>query len=759
MARLCSAIALCALFAFSVPAARSQNAGLLNAGLDAKVETLLRQMTLQEKIGQLVQYSAGQATGPGGIPIDLNGMIQRGEVGGLLAGVSAQENNVYQRAAGKSRLRIPLIIGYDVIHGYRTVFPIPIALASTWDTGLVERTARIAAREAAASGIRWTFSPMVDIARDPRWGRIAEGAGEDPYLGSQLAAAYIRGYQGLRLDAPDSIAACAKHFVGYGAAEGGRDYNTTEISEHTLREIYLPPFHAAVQTGVATLMSAFNSLNAIPASANAFTLTQILREEWGFRGFVDSDWSAIAELMAHGLANDGAAAARKAMLAGIEMDMMSGLYHSHLAELVDSGQVPRDTIDERVRRILRVKYALGLFEKPYVDETKESHAMLQPDAVALARTAAERSFVLLKNAVGSDGKPVLPLPDDAARIALIGPLADDASNMLGSWFGRGRDEDVITLRAALAKRLDPSDFSYIRGTGVTDGSDNEISAAVIAARKAQVVLLALGEGRAMSGEAASRAQLTLPGRQQELLDKVLATGKPVVLMLFSGRPLTLPKAFEKAQAVISTWAPGIQAGPALVRTLFGEANPSGKLVISWPRSIGQVPLYYNTLNTGRPVDPLDTKPYSTGYIDERHTPQFPFGYGLSYTSFRYAATQLNLKSLHTSALQATLDKPDAVALKASTTITNTGSTRGDEIVQLYVRLEGTSTAQPVRALKGFQRISLAPGESRKVTFDVAPDAFALWDIRNRYAVEPAKATLWISSDSVSAKGVEVGIVP
>jgi len=769
--RLSAAIVICAFLATQTISAQTPAVALAQSGLpvgtgiydpsiDAKVEALLRKMTLEEKIGQLVQYSAGQPTGPGTGRSDYNEMIERGQIGALFNISTAKETNAYQRiAVEKSRLHIPIIFGLDVIHGFRTEFPIPLGLASTWDPQVVEKAARVAAREASATGIRWTFSPMIDIARDARWGRMAEGGGEDPFLGAQLAAAYVRGYQGSRLDAPDSIAACAKHYVGYGAAEAGRDYNTTEISEHTLREIYLPPFHAAVNAGSATLMSAFNSINGVPASANPFTLTQVLRKEWGFRGIVDSDWTSVAEIMAHGIANDGATAARKAFMAGVDMDMASSLYHDHMLKLVQAGQVPQANIDEGVRRVLRVKFALGLFDHPYADESKESQAMLQPESIALARTAAERSFVLLKNAAAG-ASPLLPLSDKTRNIALIGPLADDSPNMLGSWAGLGRGEDVISFHAALAKHVGEEHLFHVKGSGITDGTDADIAAAVAAAGKADLVVLALGENAGeMTGEAASRAHLKLPGRQQELLEKVVAAGKPVVLIIFSGRPLTLPWAFEHVPAVIAAWFPGIQAGPALVRTLYGESNPSGRLVVSWPRTVGQEPLYYNALSTGRPAVAGSDPKYVSRYIDEESTPQFPFGFGLSYSTFQYGATEIDSKTLKASQLRSALNKKVAPALTATAAVTNSGSVAGEEVVQLYVRLEGTSTAQPVRALKGFQRVSLAPGETKKVTFNLAPDAFALWSIDNQFTVEAAKATVWISPNSAAGTGTPLEITP
>ncbi len=735
---------------------------------EQKISSLLKKMTLEEKVGQLVQYSAGQPTGPGTGRTDYNDMLQKGEIGALFNITNAHESNAFQRiAVEKSRLQIPIIFGLDVIHGFRTEFPIPLGLAATWDPELVQKAARVAAREASATGIRWAFSPMVDIARDARWGRMAEGSGEDPYLGGAMARAYVWGYQGEHLNAPDSIAACPKHYVGYGAAEGGRDYNSVEISEHTLREFYLPPFHAAIDAGAATIMSAFNSLNGIPASANSFTIRQILRKEWGFRGIVDSDWTSVAELIPHGIANDPANAARKAILAGVEIDMVSSFYHDNLANLVRSGQVPESTVNDAVRDVLRVKFALGLFEHPYADEKQEAAAMLQADSVTLARTAAERSFVLLKNSPSTSGAPILPLSSDGETVALIGPLADDAAVMLGSWSAQGRPEDVITLRAALGEKLGADHLRYAKGSEIVKGSDEQLAEAVKTAQESDAVILALGENASdMTGEAASRAHLGLPGRQQKLLEAMVATGKPVVLILFSGRPLTLPWAFEHVPAVLAAWFPGVQAGPALVRTLFGESNPGGKLPVTWPRAVGQEPLYYNALNTGRPAGNADlTKPpwegsdkYVSRYIDEQNSPQFPFGYGLTYTSFNYGPTQTSSAPLSAKPLNDGLrdvKQSSSPELTVSADVTNTGTRAGEETVQLYVRLEGTSTAQPVRALKGFQRVQLAAGQTQHVSFRLGPDAFALWDDQNKYTVEPARVKIWISPDS--AHGTEATI--
>jgi beta-glucosidase len=763
-----------ALLSQASPRPKNLDGSIADPSLDARIESILKKMTPEEKVGQLVQYSAGQPTGPGTGRTDYEDMIARGQIGSLFNVVDPHQINAYQHIAmEKSRLHIPILFGLDVIHGFKTEFPIPLALASTWNPSIVEKASRVAATEASADGIRWTFSPMVDISRDARWGRMAESGGEDPFLGAAIAAAYVRGYQGARLDNPDSIAACAKHFVGYGAAEAGRDYNSTEISDHTLREVYLPPFHGAVDAGAASLMSAFNSLNGIPSTANPFTLKQVLRKEWGFRGLVVSDWNAIGELIPHGIAIDGAAAARKAFLAGVDMDMVSSLYHDHLLDLAKSGAVSQSEIDEAVRHVLRVKLALGLFEHPFVDEVAAPKALYHPDSIALAQTAAERSFVLLKNENAGDGKPLLPLAAGSQNIAVIGPLGDDSS------FPNGAPPDSgprVSLTAALTQRLGEGHVSRFKGSGILDGTDDDIAAATAGAQKADVVIMALGEAPDMSGEAASRAHLGLPGRQEELLEAVAKTGKPLVLILFSGRPMTLPWAFSHIPAVIEAWLPGIAGGPALARTLFGDVNPSGRLVVSWPRSVGQEPLYYNALDTGRPPGDVDlTKPptdivskYVSRYLDELNSPQFPFGYGGSYTTYSFGPTAISAKTLSAASLNRNLaasattvsaTTATATIVTAEADVTNTGSRSGEETVELYIGLRGTSTAQPVRALKGFQQITLAPGETKKVKFELKADAWAIWDDHNQFAVEPAKVRVWISPDSAHGTPAEAEIVP
>ena len=752
---------LCCLASTNFIFAQTQKQWQNAPEIEQRVEALLKQMSLEEKIGQLNQYSYGQPTGPATGRSAVEDSIRRGEVGSFLNVTDPVLSNRLQHLAmDESRQKIPLIFGLDVIHGYRTIFPVPLALSSTWDAKLVERVSRMAAEEATSAGIRWTFSPMVDIARDPRWGRIVEGAGEDPYLGAIMARAYVRGYQG-ETWGPQSMAACAKHYVAYGAAEGGRDYNSVDMSERQLREVYLRPFKAAVDEGVATLMSSFNTISGVPASANSFTLDQVLRREWNFRGFVVSDWGSVGELMNHGVANDLATAARKGFLAGVDMDMESNAYFRHLASAVKAGQVPQSAVDEAVRRILRVKFALGLFDKPYVDE-KTAVKTLSLQNVGAAREAAEKSFVLLKNEPAASGAaPVLPIGKDIRTIALIGPLADSKADMLGTWSARGSAEDVITLRMALQLRAKPGSFRllYAKGTEIRGTSDAGFAEAVDAAAQADLVLLALGEDASwMTGEAASRAFIDLPGNQQQLLERVVAAGKPTALILFSGRPLALTKPASSVHAILEAWSPGIQAGFALEHVLFGEVAPAGRLTVTFPRSLGQVPIYHSMLNTGRPPVGLDlTRPptnggdkYRSRYIDEQNVPLYPFGYGLTYTSFEYSAQQ-------TSAQEISVDELNAgrAQLRVMADVKNTGARAGEEVVQLYIGLRGTSVARPVRELKGFQRIALNAGESRRVEFTIGRDELAIWQRDTKYMVEPAELTIWVAPNAQAGTPVRI----
>jgi beta-glucosidase len=740
-----------------IPAAAAQ---LETADTEQRITKLLREMTLEEKIGQLVHF-ADSSTGPGAPHPDYREQIAQGNVGSLENTTGVAETNALQKlAVEKSRLHIPLVFALDVIHGYRTIFPVPLAMASTWDPSLVERASRIAAKEATREGIRLTYSPMVDIARDARWGRIVEGAGEDPYLGSAMAAAYVRGYQGTRLDDPQSMLACVKHFFGYGAAEAGKDYNSVELSDRTLRQVYLPPFRAAVEAGVGTVMSAFNAINGVPATSNSFALTHILREEWNFKGVVISDYGAIREMIAQGNALDGRTAARKAISAGVDIDLESNLFSRSLADLVRSGEVPQETIDQAVRRVLRIKFALGLFDHPYAPEPA-SAGEPQPDAadVEFARIVAERSFVLLKNA-SEGGRSRLPLDPETRTIALIGPLVDSADDMLGCWHARGEAADVVTLRSALTSRMKQAggQVLYAAGTKILSHDESGFAEAIAAAKQADIVLMAVGEdAQWMTGEAASRAQLGLPGNQQQLLEAVAATGKPVVLIVFSGRPLALDWAANHIPAILQAWFPGVQAGPALVHVLFGDVNPSGKLTVTIPRSVGQEPLYYNVLNTGRPADGVDlTRPpadkrekYHSRYVDEQNTGLFPFGYGLSYTTFSYSPLTLSTTQLSADALN-----HEAEALRVSTTVTNSGMRTGDEVVELYLRLRGTSIALPVKELKGFRRITLAPGESKRVEFTIGRNELAFWNIDMQDVVEPANARAWIGPNSSEGQSAD-----
>ena len=746
------------------------NPQLTDPALNKKVDALLAKMTLEEKVGQLVQFSSGTPTGPGTGRQGYDAMIAAGDVGALLNVADPKKANAFQHiAVEKSRLHIPLMYGFDSIHGYRTIFPVPLGLASSFDPTLVEATARMAAQEASADGIRWVFSPMVDIARDARWGRIVEGSGESPYLGSAMARSYVRGYQGTSLSNPDSVAACVKHFAAYGAVIAGRDYNAVDMSDITLRQVYLPPYQAAVEAGAATVMSSFNSLNSVPATADAYTLTDILRKEWNFGGFVVSDWGAVGELMAHGVALNNSVAAQKAIVAGLDMDMESGAYHERLAALVRNNAVPQSAIDEAVRRVLRVKFALGLFDHPYVDENRPPY-QATAEKRALARKAAEESIVLLQNSA-KEGQPrLLPIASRVHTIALIGPLADSQGEMLGSWGGQGNPADAITLRTALEQRMQGrgGKVLYAEGTQILTTSQAGFDAAKQAAEQADLVIMALGEDApAMTGEAGSRAHLDLPGNQEELLQAIAATGKPVVLIVFSGRPLVLDWAAQHVPAVLAAWYPGIEAGPALTNILFGDANPSAKLPVSFPRAVGQEPLYLSQMPTGRPADDVDlshpptngAEKYVSRYIDVENSPLYPFGFGLSYTQFDYSPVTLSMDSVPLTRLMSAPNQGVAQpALEATTTVRNSGAVAGTEIVQLYIRIRGASVEEPVRVLEGFQRITLQPGESKKVTFPLGFQELSFINTRSQRVVEPANYAVFIGGSSDATQSADFQVV-
>jgi beta-glucosidase len=697
--------------------------------IERKIDALLAQMTLEEKLGQLQQLD-GEANG-NFRPEHLD-LLRKGQLGSFLNVRGVKNTNAVQRVAlEESRLKIPALFGFDVIHGYRTVFPIPLGEASSWDTRAMERSTSIAAREASAAGVRWTFAPMVDIARDPRWGRIAEGAGEDPFLGAAIARARVRGFQGTDYSAPDKILACAKHWVAYGAAESGRDYNTTDMSETTLREVYFPPFKAAVDAGVGTFMSAFNDLNGVPTSANPFTLTQVLRREWKFDGFVVSDYESVKELMNHGLAATESEAARAGVNAGVDMEMVSRLYNQHGAELIKEGKVSQATIDEAVRRVLRIKFRLGLFEKPYADEARERVEIMSAENIAAAREIAGRSMVLLKNE-----REVLPLNKNLKSVALIGPLGDDQKNLIGSWTGDGKVEDTVTLLAGIKAKVSPQTrVVYAKGCELVGEGADGFAEAVRVATDSEMVIIAVGESAEMSGEAASRSSLDLPGRQLDLIKAIHATGKPYVVVLMNGRPLTINWIAENSPAVLETWFAGTQAGNAISDVLFGDVNPGGKLPVTFPRSVGQIPIYYNQKNTGRPPD-VNNK-YTSKYLDVPVTPLFPFGFGLSYTQFRLTNLQLSASSI----------RPDG-RLSVSVEVENTGKRAGDEVVQLYIRDVAASRTRPVRELKGFERVTLKTGEKRRVNFTLAPEQLGFYNREMRFIVEPGEFKVFVGNSSV-----------
>jgi beta-glucosidase len=707
--------------------------------VEQRINALLARMTLEEKLGQLQQLD-GEANG-NFRPEHLE-LVRKGLLGSTLNVRGAQHTNQLQRVAmNESRLKIPVLFGFDVIHGYRTIFPIPLGEASSWDPSLAERSAAVAAQEANNVGLRWTFAPMVDIARDPRWGRITEGAGEDPYLGAAFARARVRGFQGADYGAPDKILACAKHFVAYGAAEGGRDYNTTDLSEQTLREIYLPPFKAAVDAGVGTLMSSFNAINGVPASANAFTLTKVLRDEWKFDGFVVSDYTSVKELINHGVAANEEEAAAAALNAGVDMEMVSRSYNAFGPQLLKQNKLTTATIDEAVRRILRIKFRLGLFDRPYTDEAVESNALLRPESIRLAREIAGRSMVLLKN-----DRDVLPLAKNVGSIAVIGPLADDRRAPLGWWAGDGKEENTVTPLAGIkAKVSAQTKVGYAKGCDVKDDSTAGFQEAVNLAKQSDVALVFVGELAEMVGEAASRSSLDLPGRQLELVQAIQATGKPTIVVLVNGRPLTIGWIVDNVPAVLESWMGGSQSGNAIADILFGDVNPGGKLPVTFPRTVGQVPVYYNYMNTGRPPEAQNR--YTSKYLDLPWTPLFPFGHGLSYTKFRISNPQISTPRIDTNG-----------KLTVSVEVENVGQRAGDEVVQLYIRDPVATMTRPVKELKGFQRVTLQPGEKRRVEFVLGHEQLGFWNREMRYVVEPGEFRVMVGANSADVTEVKFEVV-
>lgn len=711
--------------------------------IEQKVDSVLNLMTLEEKIGQMAQFSANwSVTGPV-MPDDFQPYLEKGLIGSIFNAVTVDGIYKMQKTAvEETRLGIPILFGYDVVHGYKTIFPIPLAEACSWNLDLMRKTAQIAAEEATADGISWTFAPMVDISRDPRWGRVMEGAGEDPYLGSKIAKARVEGFQGgndwKSLKELNTVLACAKHFAAYGAAESGRDYNTAELSEHTLRNIYLPPYQAALEAGVGTFMASFNEVNGVPATASHWLMTDILRDQWGFKGFVVSDYTGINELIPHGVAENEKQAAELAANAGIDMDMTGSTFIKYLKKLVEEGKVSEKTIDNAARRILEMKFLLGLFDDPYryLDENRSKTTLQKPEFIETARKAVAQSIVLLKNK-----NNILPIKKDKAKkVALIGPMIKDSINLNGEWQGRGnRDESVPIFRGiSEVYKNSKVTFTYAKGSTLSEATPQSIQEAVSVAQKADVVLVALGEDFNWSGEAASLTDIRLKKAQHDLLKALKKTEKPIVLLVLSGRPLDLSWEDENIDAIAQVWFPGTQGGYGVADVISGNYNPSARLVMSFPRSVGQVPVYYNQKNTGRPVDlnhpDVD---YKSNYEDASITPLYPFGYGLSYTTFSVTDVKLD---------KSTLTKDEVITVTAR--VTNTGSVSGELVTQLYVRDVVGSVTRPLKELKGFQKTALEAGRSKTIQFKITPEDLAFYGIDMKKKTEPGKFKLWVGQSAI-----------
>ncbi len=726
--------------------------------IKARIETLLQGMSLEEKVGQLNQLGVADFI-PGPNPEEI---IRRGGAGSILWLNDTKKFNALQKiAVEESPSKIPLLFALDVIHGYHTIFPVPLAMASSWDTDIVERAQAVAAKEARAAGIHWTFGPMIDVTRDARWGRIVEGAGEDTFLNTAMAVAQIRGFQGDYVGSPDHVIACAKHFAGYGASDGGRDYDPVYLSENQLRNIYLPPFEAAVKAGVGTFMSAYMDLNDLPASANTWLLKDILRGEWGFQGVVVSDAFAVLSLLTQGLAKDERDAAFRAFNAGLDVDMASGTYLNHLAKLFEDGTLKTDDLDHAVRAILTLKLQMGLFENPYSDERQLAEVIAQPEHRETARTAAQRSIVLLRNE-----DQLLPLSKNLNHIAVIGPVADSQEATEGSWMVFGHVPNAVTVLEGVRAKLPHATVDYASGPSLrrdipsmfdrmnpnfkdeiqtAEASDAAFQFAVETAQNAELVILVLGENANMAGEAASRASLDLPGRQEELLKAIVALGKPVVLVLLNGRPLSINWAAENVPAILEAWEPGSEGGHAVANILFGDVNPGGKLPVSFPRSASHAPLYYARNLTHSPEGhPM----YNPRYWDGIPTTLYPFGYGLSYTTF-------SINNLNISASQITVGE----TVHVTADVTNTGTLAGDEVVQLYIHQRYGSDSRPMRELKGFERVSLQPNETKTVSFILGPDQLQYWSTdQGQWVQESTRFDIWVGADSQATLQAELTVI-
>jgi len=711
--------------------------------IDQKVNDLLKKMTIEEKIGQLNQYTGdNQATGPITINPNKQNEIKQGLIGSMLNVIGTKYTRGYQELAMQSRLKIPLLFGQDVIHGYKMTFPLPLAEAASWDLAAIELGARVAATEAAASGIHWTFAPMVDIGRDPRWGRVMEGAGEDTYLGSKIAYARVKGFQGNKLGDLNSVMACVKHFAAYGAGVGGRDYNSVDMSERMLWETYLPPFKAALDAGAATFMNSFNDINGIPATGNAHLQRDILKGKWNFQGFVVSDWGSIGEMVAHGYSKDLKEAAYSAITAGSDMDMESNAYRKHLAELVKEGRVSIDLIDDAVKRILRKKFELGLFDDPYrySDEKRAEKALNNPEHRKAAREMAEKSIVLLKNE-----NQTLPISKNAKTIAFIGPMVKEYKENMGFWSVELPEVDynkwIVSQWDGLQNKVGKNTkLLYAKGCEIEGTNKDGFAEAVATAKQADVVILSIGERRDMSGEAKSRSDLHLPGVQEDLVKAVMATGKPVVVLINAGRPLVFNWTADNVPAILYTWWLGTESGNAIANVLFGDYNPSGKLPMTFPREVGQIPIYYNHFSTGRPAKDENATNYVSAYIDLKNSPKYPFGYGLSYTTFDYSGLKLSSTKIKSNE-----------TIKVSFQLTNSGKVAGEEVAQLYLKDKFGSVVRPVLELRDFQKVKLNAGESKTIEFTIDKEKLSFYNDKVEWVAEPGDFEVMIGTSSADIK--------
>lgn len=721
----------------------NQTIAQLSTSDSIKLEELISEMTLEEKIGQMTQYTGNIF---GDTPIFKAQFkyddIRNGKVGGILNVNNVKNTRALQELAMQSRLKIPLLFGNDVLHGKHLIFPIPLAEAASWDLNAIQKSARIAATETSAYGTNWVFDPMVDISRDPRWGRVMEGAGEDPYLGSLIAAARVKGFQGNKLGDTNAVMATAKHFAAYGAAIGGRDYNSVDMSLPELWNVYLPPFKAALDAGVSSFMNSFNSLNGIPTTASSYLQRDVLKGKWNFKGFVVSDWGSVGDLIAHGYAKNASEAALEAITAGVDMDMEDQIYKKELPRLVKDGKVSMKLIDDAVRRILTKKFQIGLFENPFrfINEERQKNVINNPENIKAARDIAKKSIVLLKNdSVPGRRNPLLPLSKNIKNIALIGPHIKSVRENLGFWSPWWPDDSsrIITQYQGIKSKVSAgTNILYARGCGVSDTSTAGFSEAINIAKQADVVIMSVGEQFDMSGESRSRSDISIPGVQEELIKTIYATGTPVIVLINAGRPLVFNWTADHVPAILYTWWLGTQAGGAIADVLFGDYNPSGKLPITFPRSVGQIPIYYNHLSTGKPPKNDSVAYYRTGYIDLMQNPKFAFGYGLSYTTFKYSDLKLNKSEVNS-----------GDSIRVSMNVTNTGKTGGEETVQLYLRDKFASLVRPVKELKDFQKVFLNPGETKSIEFIITKEKLSFYDEQLEFVAEPGDFDIMIGSSS------------